>query len=548
MKLYIHILIVFAFSIVFNIGRSQNSSKDLTILKSEKFNHYIEKFNYNDNESIKNAIDNSQCQQWVAKNVPLFECPDKDIEEIYYFRWWVFRKHIKKTPSGYVITEFLPKVGHSKKYNTIVCAAPLHIEEGKWLRNREYISDYIKFWYSPDGDVLNYSNWIPSAIEEYCKTTGDYSLAEKLLPNFIKSYEAWEKSKLHTNGLFWSYDDRDGGEYSISGSGLRPTLNSYMYGSAVSISNLATRFGKKKTAKKFQKRASKLRSLFNEKIWSADHKFFCTIPLDKREYKVENYDFGQMDQNRIVRELYGYFPWRFMLPENKHEVAWKQLMSDEGFFAPYGPTTAEQRHPLFMKNRIKRCQWDGSSWPFATSITLKSAINLLNSENSGFISNDDFYKIFKIYTKSHHRTLPYGDVIPWIGESLHPTSGIWLSRAIAMEAKTKLVKSRGIRDKNHAALRGKDYNHSSYCDLVISGLAGLKITSDKIIVNPLIPSYKWNWFCLDGIKYKDKTISIVYDKEGQKYGKKAGLSLYINGELVAHSNKLKKTEVNLNDL
>ena len=55
----------------------------------------------------------------MEENVPRFECPDKELEEIYYFRWWTFRKHIKETPDGFVITEFLPKVSWSGKYNKI---------------------------------------------------------------------------------------------------------------------------------------------------------------------------------------------------------------------------------------------------------------------------------------------------------------------------------------------------------------------------------------------------------------------------------------------
>jgi hypothetical protein len=44
---------------------------------------------------------------------PIFGCPLKDIEEIDGFRWWTFRKHIKQTADGFVITEFLPQVSWS---------------------------------------------------------------------------------------------------------------------------------------------------------------------------------------------------------------------------------------------------------------------------------------------------------------------------------------------------------------------------------------------------------------------------------------------------
>ena len=100
----------------------------------------------------------------MKDNVPFFECPDKSFEQIYYFRWWTFRKHLKQTPDGFVFTEFLDKVGHSGKHNTISCALGHHIYEGSWLRDQRYIDEYARFWYVGHEGGLQphfhqYSNW-----------------------------------------------------------------------------------------------------------------------------------------------------------------------------------------------------------------------------------------------------------------------------------------------------------------------------------------------------------------------------------------------------
>ena len=92
-------------------------------------------------------------------NIPLLDCPDKDIEETYYFRWWTFRKHIKQTPDGFVITEFLPTVGWAGKHNTISCAAGHHLHEGRWLHDPKYLDDYSTFWFRKGGAVRSYSFW-----------------------------------------------------------------------------------------------------------------------------------------------------------------------------------------------------------------------------------------------------------------------------------------------------------------------------------------------------------------------------------------------------
>ena len=69
----------------------------------------------------------------------MLDCPDSILEKTYYFRWWTFRKHIKETENGHVITEFLPPVKWAGPYNTINCPACFHIRDGRWLKDNEGI-------------------------------------------------------------------------------------------------------------------------------------------------------------------------------------------------------------------------------------------------------------------------------------------------------------------------------------------------------------------------------------------------------------------------
>lgn len=501
---------------------------------------YVDAFNRCDDELIKNAFPNADAWNWMRQNVPWFECPDSEIEETYYYRWWVYRKHIKQTNHGYVVTEFLPEVKHSGKYNTIACAAGLHIEEGRWLCDREYVEDYIRFWFSEDGEPRKYSMWIAHAVYEYCITVGDFTLAGEYLDALAANYERWEKSNQHHSGLFWSHDDRDGGEYSISGNGLRPTLNSYMYADALAISRIARLFNRPELEKKFRARAENLKSLVQTRLWDQGLAFYTTIPLERRSDEVETFDHSQFPPARRVRELYGYLPWKFQLAGEHHAQAWHQLLDPAGFQAPFGPTTAEQRHPRFMKNRIKRCQWDGSSWPFTTSLTLGALANVLHHCEQDIVTKEDYLDLLRQYSRCQKRTLPYGEQIRWIGESLHPHSGIWLSRAIALDLNIDLVKSRdGVKDKNHALQRGKDYNHSSFCDLVISGLIGLEFKENGgFTVAPLLPEGVWDWFALEDVRYRDQSIAVLWDRTGERYGRGAGMTVMIDGRVVAAADAL----------
>ena len=132
-RLYSSLRMGLRMSLVVSVSAKAEAVVELPLLPLGSFQHYVAAFNQLDRETASNHIPNAMAWGWMTRNVPLFECPDKDLEEIYYFRWWSYRKHIKKTPDGFVVTEFLPQVGWSKKYNTINCPVGHHLYEGRWM-------------------------------------------------------------------------------------------------------------------------------------------------------------------------------------------------------------------------------------------------------------------------------------------------------------------------------------------------------------------------------------------------------------------------------
>lgn len=503
-------------------------------LNYDGFRHYIEKFNRNDAENVVQFIDNQAAGAWFRENVPLFECSDPDVEETYYFRWWVFRKHFKKTPDGMIITEFHPAVPWAGKHNSIVCAAGHHLREGRWLRNnRDWCRDYLIFWFRKGGSLRSYSAWLADAAWEWALVNGDCDAVVGLLPEMVRNYHAWEESHRHSSGLFWSHDDRDAMEFSISGPGLRPTLNSYLYADARAIARIAAMAGQAELAAEFEDQAALTRKGVQEKLWDPGAAFFKVIPLASKNTAVPGWDFETLDPAVNVREEIGYIPWYFNLPEAGYEAAWRQLMDPEGFYAPYGPTTAERRHPRFMFGHEHECLWNGPSWPFATTQTLTALANLLNNYRQTAVTKKDYWELLRIYTRSHRRVTEDGTVINWLDENLDPFTGEWLARSILAKM--------GWRAEKGGRERGKDYNHSGYGDIIISGLVGLRPRADEILeINPLIPEEAWTYFCLDGVSYRGRQISVLYDKTGARYGKGTGLRIFIDGREAAFSRGLEK--------
>jgi len=493
------------------------------LLDPDLFRHYVDAFNLRDEETTASFIDNRSAWPWLKANVPFFECPDKEFEEIYYFRWWTYRKHITKTPVGFVVTEFLAPVPWAGKYNSINCAAGHHIYEGRWIQDSAYLNDYAAFWFlSGGGNPRLYSFWVADSIYALFLVKQDRRLLEKLLPSLVKNYAAWEENHAGPDGLFWQIDDRDGMEDSIGGSGYRPTINSYMFGDASAISTIAGKLGEGNLAQQFSTKAAAIKKLVQTKLWNKGAQFFETLPRDRQDL---------VD----VREEIGFVPWYFNLPDNGYEGAWGQLMDSRGFPAPFGITTTERRSPRFMFKVHHECLWNGPVWPYATTQTLAAFANLLNHYEQQYVRKADYFHHLALYAKSQHRRLPDGSIVPWIDEDLDPFTGTWLARKILHEWRRP--------DKD----RGKDYNHSAFCDLVITGLVGLRPRADDVVeVNPLLPTGTWPYFCLDNVSYHGRTISIAYDEDGRRYGKGAGLRVFIDGEPAASSDRLTRLTASLN--
>ena len=509
-----------------------------TLLPSENLRHYVERFNEHDRETVTNYIPNAAAADWMARNIPLFECSDHDLEEIYYFRWWTYRKHIRQTPDGFIITEFLPKVPWSGKYNSINCPAGHHFYEGRWLHDPRYLDDYARFWFLKGGEPRKYSFWAADSLCSRSLVTGDFSLVNELLPDLIANYKAWETDHLDATGLFWQEDGNDGMEVSIGGSGRRATINSYQYGDALAISRISELVGQPEVARIWAEKAAALKRLIEQKLWDPNAQFFKVLPRGKSSL---------VD----VRELHGFTPWYFSLPGVEKSVAWKQLMDPKGFYSQFGPTTAEQRHPGFaVAYEGHECQWNGPSWPFATAVTLTAFANLLNNYSQEVVTKADYWKIFQCYVRSHRfRQIPlepqpagayHLDRVethqPWIDENLNPYNGDWIAR-------TLLKERRQPPDE-----RGKDYNHSTFCDLVITGLVGLRPRPDETLeVNPLIPRGTWDYFCLDRVSYHGRTITILYDRTGSRYGKGTGLIILVDGKEIARSQALQRLTAKLSE-
>ena len=486
-------------------------SAPMRIIPPEQMKHYIDEFNGIAPEKTVNLIPDDKVWAWMNEEVPFFDCPNETIREIYYFRWWSYRKHIKKL-DFICLTEFLPWK------NPVSSAVGHHVMEGRWLHNPEYIDQDILYWMrGPSGgkpyEQHKYSSWTVWAAYQRYLVNHDRDFIVGMLDDFMRDYKGWEAEHLVPAGqpgagTYWQLETRDAMEDSINGDRKavlrRPSISSYMYGNAMAIAAIARLAGKPQVASEYEGKAAKIKDAVQKHLWDPAGAFFKCMFAD-----------GHLSG---AREEIGFIPWYFELPDKGYEAAWKQFTDPQGFSAPFGITTAERRAPGFRTHGSGHsCEWDGAVWPFATAQTLTALANVLNDYPQSDVTKNDYCAALETYAKSQHMNGK-----PYIGEYLDEKDGHWLH----------------IKDLE----RGRDYNHSTFCDLVISGLVGIHPRDDSTVeVRPLVPTAgpnAWDYFCVDNVLYHGKSLSIVWDKTGQHYQKGAGLAIFENGREIARRGDL----------
>jgi hypothetical protein len=96
------------------------------------------------------------------------------------------------------------------------------------------------------------------------------------------------------------------------------------------------------------------------------------------------------------------------------------------------------------------------------------------------------------------------------------------------------------------ATEGYEYNHSTFIDLIMTGLVGLSVSAlGQVTVNPLIPPKDLPWWTADGILIQGKIVSVRFDLDGAHYGKGKGLKLFVGGKMEGSSPTMAKLTIQL---
>jgi hypothetical protein len=460
---------------------------------------------------------------WYAANIPFFESPDTELDATYYYRWELVTKHLTygSPRTGYTLTEFSDRPFWSGSYGAISCPLGHQAYEIRWLRDPRYAEDFARYWFeTPGAQPRSYSNWYADAMWATYAVTGDTAFLRVVYPHMKAQVDGWTAERWDEGkGMYRWVGAWDGMETNINSrltddefggaEGYRPTLNSYLWADLQALSRTAALFGDAEAAAAYANRAAALKARVQEELWDPARAFFFhQFAFDEKggiRAGTLTYESGPYAGDPHGREEIGFVPWQFSLPDPGHEAAWAALVDTARFAAPFGPTTVERGDPQFFVSPTC-CVWSGNAWPYATSQTLKAMANLLHGYEQSVVTREDYWNLLRTYALSHRK-----DGRPYIAEAADPFTGSWAG--------------------HNTFYHSEHYFHSSFVDLVITGLVGLTpLADDAVEVAPLAPR-SWDFFALDGVRYHGHELAVVWDRDGSRYGRGEGLSVWVDGEV-----------------
>ena len=221
------------------------------------------------------------------------------------------------------------------------------------------------------------------------------------------------------------------------------------------------------------------------------------------------------------------------VPSERHarySPAFRQLEDADGFGATWGPRTTERRSKCYNFTNGAQCNWNAPSWPFETAKAGSALIHLLHDypaqRDAGIATFD---RLLRQYARAHTRTVADGLAPPHVDEDLHPDDGYWIVRRKLHGTKPwpNTGGLGGPRDPQRD--RGTHYFHSSYVDLVLSGLVGVHPTRDYLELRPLTTV---GYFCVQRLAVRGLELDVVWDRTGFESGYPrlgAGMHVWVDG-------------------
>lgn len=422
--------------------------------------------------------------RWFNENVPPLRIENKDVQKVYYYRWFVVYRALHK-PQTVIPNHPYPKrcFYESPMGNWFGCViglpVALQLQEARWLRDGSYGYEHIQNWAENIACYQGYIQYTPAAIWDYYKNHPD----EKILSKVYEAAKAFALSKVN---------DQDDPELPVQegswGTGAEYQPNFYQFtkpawdyrhdtegkkkygfelaklnrldtvcfaiANLMACSKMAVYLNKPEDSKSLFSIAEKLKALVIEKMWDKDTQMFYSVDptTGQKADKAACYDsyipfvFGIADKKEYLPAFDKFFDPKWFWDEFPISTASKTCDMYWSGNCLTGPVDASVSNPHQYE-----CSWNGPAWHFSNSLMASALGEAALFENSKSLRSG-WLEFMRRWTEMHFL---FGDkTVPISNEHVRPSDGARFRRI-------------------------NDYFHSAWLDPLIRYYFGISMYEDK---------------------------------------------------------------------
>ncbi len=535
--------------------RDEPSNLDAVLKPTSYHNWIIRPQDQDDRDLVAAQV--RAYQAWYDANVPYFDCSDPWVRKMYDHRAYVLRKNLLDPKLGRMKwpTQSEGRWRSTWYPNVISYGAGHQVREARWLRDPKYWQGHLRTWaenqkadgvypshVTPKGPSDGqYTDWITSTAWDGHLVHPDRAFLAAVVDRLAANVRGWQKvydpdgdglllvdshwwTGMEYQPSFFAFSDykpsKDFDQPARRVNLERVDLTAYNYGNAAAVARIYHLLGRPDRAREFDDLAAKIAGAVTARMWRPEKRFFYSLRAED-------------DAVADVKEVIGVYPFYFgMLPWGKgYESAWTSILDPKQFWTTWPVASASKECPAYSQTnwpgdgRSAGCMWNGPTWPHANSLVMTAMARTLRATRDHNVTDspirrEHLWELFLSFTRAQYRDQDLRQ--PWTGEFYNGDTGKWKTAE-------------------------RDYNHSTWLDILIPELIGLVPRADDILeIDPLLTEKALGHFLLDGVRYHGHDVTIVWDAPGspdQYADGRKGLDVYIDGRLAASALRLSRLQV-----
>ncbi|WP_115560546.1 Ig-like domain-containing protein [Xanthomonas arboricola] len=485
--------------------------------------------------------------RWWVDNVPYLDTPDENITKSLFYRWWTLRFNFLDANVPGNDYQFPVAIEGVLGYNNaIVLTTGMFLDDLKYLRDPSYAygswlsagetaggGKYTDNPGSPENWSNSYAQYITAAAWRAMQLHGGPpALAAKLarygsgdVDGVLAAYDLNHNGLIEYDWAAMTGNDADAVSFDWAAKHgeirMDRTESAYVYANAQAAAQAAQLAGDSATAQRMQATAQRIRKAVLEVLWqdhsdSADSVGLHGELLKHRQAKGPRLPVDWKETNNYYPFSVGLMPKQGDADHDPKYARALRLFADAAQYPLFPFYTANQ-----VDLQARSSGADAGSNNFST-INATVAFRLLGE------ALRDYPSLF--LSAQSYRTLLYWNA--WAsyidGDNRYPDQNEFWAKGSASNG-GKIAYRSWI---HHTQLGATNFT-------MIEDAMGLRPRNDdKIELYPI--DIGWDRFAADNLRYRDRNLSIVWDRDGRHYAGRApqGYSVYLDGTLAFRVDRL----------